>query len=98
MAVYVGSRFEGAYTFLDEDTGITYLDPIPVPKYSADMEDMVIVIDEGMRLDLIANEFYGDPDYEWVIMEANPGLTSPFEIKPGDQIYVPSPDRVIGDA
>lgn len=44
------------------------------------------------RLDRISNEYYGDPNYGWLILQANPqcgGLE--FNIKDGSSIRIPYP-------
>lgn len=45
---------------------------------------------EGDRIDLIANQFFGEPTYWWKIMDANPELGSPFDIPIGTTIRIPN--------
>lgn len=44
------------------------------------------------RLDLISYDYYGSPDYDWLILMANPTLGSmEFEIPDGAIIRIPYP-------
>lgn len=98
MAVYAGSRYANSDTYLDVENGIVFIDPLRLPEYEAEQDDMEILITEGQRLDILAYELYGDAQLEWVLMDANPQLTSPLDLKAGDVITAPDPDRVIGNA
>lgn len=98
MSIYVNSRFDNAIVYLDGDSGIQYLDPIYTAKYEAEKDDLIIIVQEGQRLDNIANELYGDPQLEWILMDANPELSTPFDIRPGMRLNAPDPERVISNA
>lgn len=43
----------------------------------------------GDRLDKLANRFYGDDEYWWVIALAN-GIGYPLGIQPGTEVRIPS--------
>lgn len=44
------------------------------------------------RLDLISYDYYGDPNYDWLILMANPDVADmEFEIPDGEIIRVPYP-------
>ncbi len=44
------------------------------------------------RLDLLSYQYYGDPNYDWLIMQANPTLGSlEFKIPDGSRIRIPYP-------
>jgi hypothetical protein len=44
------------------------------------------------RMDLISYQYYGNPNYGWLILQANPSLPSlEFMIDQGEQIRVPFP-------
>ena len=45
---------------------------------------------EGDRLDLIANEFFGDSNSWWKIMDFNPEIIDPLEIPIGYQLRIPN--------
>jgi hypothetical protein len=95
MAVYKNSRYEETYLFQDDvHPERTFIDPIRTPQYEPVKEDFMVEVKEGDRLDILANELYGDENLEWILMDANPQYTSPLDIKPGDFINVPNPERV----
>lgn len=44
------------------------------------------------RLDLVSSDYYGDPNYDWLILMANPDLGNlEFEIPDGAMIRIPYP-------
>ena len=44
------------------------------------------------RFDLLSYDYYGDPNYDWVILMANPSLGSmEFEFPDGAEIRIPYP-------
>lgn len=44
------------------------------------------------RLDIISNDYYGDPDYDWLIMLANPEYGSlEYKIPDGTVLRIPYP-------
>jgi len=69
---------------------------IKYPKISLSINDIYATTLIGDRLDLIANQFYKDVDLWWVIVTANPGVIrrDSFNLKPGLQIRIPSPNRI----
>jgi hypothetical protein len=95
MAVYKGSRYKGSYVYADDQNrDIIYLDLIQEYKFLPSKEDLMIEFKQRDRLDLLAQELYGDPALEWVILQANPQYDSPLDIRPGDVINVPLPEKV----
>lgn len=47
------------------------------------------------RLDIISNSYYGDPNYDWLILMANPELDGlEFNIPDGYEIRIPYPLNV----
>lgn len=102
MAVKDTSRYKGAYILLDEETnkedgGVMYLSPFRENVYKKEISDYEIVFQEGMRVDLLAHEYYGSSTYDWIIMDANPKYLTPFQIKVGDTIVIPNPIRVMNN-
>lgn len=101
MPVKDSSRFKGHYVFQDEDKlnkegeEIMYVTPFRENIVEPEMDDIRVMFEENMRVDLLAYEYYGDVHLDWVIMDANPKYFSPFEIKVGDVIVVPNPERVL---
>ena len=69
-----------------------YYKYIKYPEIPVDINDVYIITKGGDRLDLMANDYYGDPDLWWVIVKANPNKIQrdSFFIKSGIQIRIPS--------
>lgn len=42
------------------------------------------------RLDRISAQFLGDPGKWWKILDANPLVQDPYDIRPGQQIRIPT--------
>jgi phage tail protein X len=81
----------------DQQTKVTsksksYYKYIKYPEIPLDVNDIYIITKDGDRLDLIANQYYGDPDLWWVITKANPNKISrdSFFMSKGIQIRIPS--------
>lgn len=62
------------------------------PEILPSSTDKYIITSYEDRLDLLANDYYGDSSYWWVISRANPDITKrdSFFIKTGVQIRIPS--------
>ena len=58
------------------------------PKFAKQQSDLYIISREGDRLDLLANEFYEDPRYWWVIAWWNAAPTEA-DLVPGSPIAIP---------
>tara|TARA_Y100000593_G_C4321142_1_gene343869 strand:+ start:7719 stop:8021 length:303 start_codon:yes stop_codon:yes gene_type:complete len=69
-----------------------YYKNIEYPSINTNPNDVYIISKIGDRLDLLANDFYGDSNYWWVISRANPDKIKPdsFFIDAGLQIRIPS--------
>lgn len=52
-------------------------------------------VTQGDTLDGIAYLHYGNAQFGWAIMDANPKYQSEIEMKPGDVIILPSIDEVV---
>lgn len=62
------------------------------PNFPKSSTDLYIISRDQDRLDMLANEFYEDPRYWWVIAQANPGLgKGSFDVAPGIQLRIPHP-------
>lgn len=96
MAVFENSRHKGSYIFDDgrEDSEKLYLSPFRENVVEQELGDFKITFEEGMRIDILAREYYGSEKLEWIIMDANPKYNSPFSIKVGDVITIPNPERI----
>lgn len=95
MAIYRHSRYTDSYVFADpQNRDIIHLDPIQEPTFSPAQDDLLVEINDGDRLDLLAHRFLGDATLDWVILEANPELKSPFDIVSGGIVRIPMPEKV----
>ena len=65
--------------------------PLKYPPIPISIEDLYITTSDRDRLDLLANQFYGNVDYWWIIANANPGVVERdgFILKPGIEVRVP---------
>lgn len=54
------------------------------------IQPMLYTWGEYDRLDRIASRYLGDPLLWWKIMDANPIIQNPSDIRPGTQIRIPS--------
>lgn len=65
------------------------------PEVAASGEDYYIISTVGDRFDILSQEFYGSPEYWWVLASANPNVRrDTLFITPGVQLRVP-PYRVV---
>lgn len=53
--------------------------------------DLFIEYGADDKLETVAYRVYGEPEYWWIIMLANPDYTMEYEIEPGELIRVPFP-------
>jgi len=53
------------------------------PEIPKDVNDIYAITTEGDRLDLLAQQFYGNTDLYWVIASANP------DIIPQNSLFIP---------
>ena len=62
------------------------------PEIPLSINDLYVIITDGDRLDLLADQFYKDVDMWWVIAIANPGVVKrdTFNLKPGIEIRIPT--------
>lgn len=69
------------------------IDIVPFVRISENDTDLYIVYDKSrMRMDTLSYKYYGDPDYGWLILQANPQLTTmEYFISDGIRIRIPYP-------
>jgi len=60
----------------------------PPPTYPATF--VYYTVCEGDRMDTLANELYGIPDYWWKIADANPEIFYPDQLMVGSIIRIPA--------
>jgi hypothetical protein len=85
MATY--NRYK---SFVGPDGSIKTVPFIKIPQRST---DKFVYWDKiNSRMDLISYQFYNDPGYGWLILQANPHLPSlEYMIDDGEKIRVPFP-------
>ena len=66
---------------------------VPFIKISRAASDLKIKFDKKtMRMDTLSYKHYGDPNYGWLILQANPKYGGfEFRIDNGDELYIPYP-------
>ena len=71
--------------------GDKYYDTVSYPEVGASEKDIYVETEFGDRLDLLANQFYGDVTLYWIISIANPNVMSLGSISPppGTQLRIP---------
>jgi hypothetical protein len=82
----------GRYNNLDGQNiigrGIVY-DSLLLPYIEPTDSDILIVTEEEDRLDLLANQFYGDSQLWWVIATYNNLTDIDTKLEPGLQLRIP---------
>lgn len=82
---------------LKTDKGIKYYSSILYPEIKPKEDDIYIITAANDRLDLIANDYYGDVTLWPIIYFANPDIGlkrySVF-VEPGIQIRIPDPNDI----
>lgn len=88
MATY--NRYK---SFVTENGNMRTIPFIKIPKRNS---DKYTYWDRyNSRMDLLSYQFYGDPNYGWLILQANPHLPSlEFLIPNGEKIRIPFPLEV----
>ena len=66
---------------------------MPFVKISAESTDLMLLYDKSkMRFDNLSYKYYGDPNFGWLILQANPSLgTYEYSIKDGVKLRIPYP-------
>ena len=76
------------------EIGLEWWERRVIPTNSTDILFTVDKFHEN-RLDLIANVFYGQPKYWWIIAQVNNILDPNVEVIEGRQLAIPSKDRLM---
>ena len=92
--IFKGSRYVGDNLFIDTDNDMAYLAQVET-SLDKDDSDLVYQFKAGDRLDILAKRFYGDSQKQWLILYANPLYNNETEIKEGDILIIPNPERVM---
>lgn len=91
MAIYEGSRYSNVYTherIVDDKEIIAFnIRQLPQINYGGATKHRWIMSD---RLDILADRYYGDPQYWWFLLDANPKYMEEHEIRNGDLLLIPT--------
>ena len=95
----MANRLRKIYKRVDEDNRRVYYKNIEYPEIPVSPTDMYIISKATDRLDLLANDYYGDSNAWWIIVKANPDKIKrdSFFLNPGLQIRIPMNIREIYD-
>lgn len=78
------------YSLFRNNGKIEIVPSVTIEKKSTDYYETYIL--GKSRLDIISNNYYGNPNYDWLIMMANPEYGSmEFEIPDGSELRIPYP-------
>jgi len=89
------NRYKTIRRVVTED-GVPYIQNPVYPDIPETSEDIYLVTTAGDRYDILAQQFYGNTDYWWIIAAANNSTRDSLYIEPGVQIRVPQPrNRVL---
>lgn len=86
----MASRYIYSEKLNTKETKKRYLESVIYPKIPNSDEDFYIVTQSTDRLDLLSNQYYGDPQYWWVIAIANNINDGTLYIDSGRQIRIPT--------
>jgi nucleoid-associated protein YgaU len=70
-------------------------DSLLLPYIEPSDSDILIVTEEEDRLDLLANQFYGNPELWWVIATYNNLTDIDIKLEPGLQLRIPNRSSVV---
>ena len=71
--------------------GKRYYGTVTYPEVPLDFEDIYVFTEAGDRLDILAEQYYGDSSLWWAISSANNSLNQgSYFVEPGIQIRIPS--------
>lgn len=95
MTVFIGSRYESCKVHKHDDNyHLSHREPL----VRKDFDDNIIhVVKEGERLDLIAYKYWLRPDLFYIICDWN-DIYNPLKqsLEPGSTLILPSFEKVIG--
>ena len=91
----MANRYKTIRRAVTED-GVPYIQNPVYPDIPETSEDIYLITTAGDRYDILAQQFYGNTNYWWIIAAANNSTRDSLYIEPGVQIRVPQPrNRVL---
>jgi hypothetical protein len=85
----MANRYTYTNILKTSETKKNYLESTIYPKIKATDNDLYIISTQGDRLDLLANQYYGDRNLWWIIAVANNLNDASLSIEPGKQLRIP---------
>jgi phage tail protein X len=85
-------RYQDIKVLRDSDVlkGVRYYATVKYPEIPLSPNDIYVLTNEGDRLDLLAQQYYGDVNLYWIISIANNNLQqNSLLLPPGSQIIIP---------
>jgi phage tail protein X len=85
-------RYQDIKVLRDSDVlkGVRYYATVKYPEIPLSPDDIYVLTNEGDRLDLLAQQYYGDVNLYWIISIANNNLQqNSLLLPPGSQIRIP---------
>lgn len=88
--MFEGSRYRNVYAYEEEYKGkvVTAFHIRRLPKVDL-RNSLKHTWIQGDRLDNLSTRYYGDPQYWWFILDANPRYMEEHEIQNGDILLIP---------
>lgn len=85
------SRYSNVGLYYDKEYAETYHESIPFYNiiHNKEKDGYITINETNVRLDHIANKYYGNPAYWWVIANANNIFDAFDEIKIGTVLRIP---------
>lgn len=92
------SRYQNRKILEKNDTKKRYMESTIYPKIKPSDNDTYLITESSDRLDLLAQSYYGDISYWWVIAVANNLNEASLNMNPGIQIRIPGDlSRILSD-
>lgn len=87
--IFEDSRYDTAALVPIADSEGVYRATV-IPRRTVTVQEYTVYqVQAGDRLDLLAFQAYGDPEFWWKIADANPQLVIPDELTPGMLLHIP---------
>jgi hypothetical protein len=96
MAVSISAASRLQFAELRIIDGITFWDLAELPAFTTRPTDMFHRVLGSDRIDTLANDYYGDEEFWWVIAWANDLEILPTDLNEGAIIVIPDPEFVRG--
>ena len=87
----MANRYTYSQIKTDSNSKKQYFESVIYPKIKANDDDLYVISEVTDRLDLLANQFYGDVTLYWIISISNPNKLNlgSIIIPPGTQLRIP---------